>query len=164
MPNEVAPLVADLVAAVAAAMSESATTLVTAESCTGGWIAKALTDRPGSSAWFLGGVVSYSDTLKTSLLDVPAALIAEHGAVSDAVVRAMAQGARVRFGADLAVATSGVAGPDGGTQEKPVGTVWVAWASAGATRSELLSLDGDREAVREATVRRALAGLVEVQR
>jgi nicotinamide-nucleotide amidase len=140
--------------------------LATAESCTGGWIAKACTDLPGSSAWFQGGVVAYADAAKAALLDVPEPALAGSGAVSEPVVRAMARGALHRLGADFSVAVSGVAGPDGGTPEKPVGTVWFAWGrrdAAGAltvtTRCEVLP--GDRESVRRWTVQRALAGLLE---
>ncbi len=104
--------------------------VATAESCTGGWIAKALTDVPGSSQWFESGIVAYSNSAKDALLGVPGELIAAHGAVSEPVVRAMAEGARAQLGVDLAVAVSGVAGPDGGSADKPVGTVWFAWATA----------------------------------
>jgi nicotinamide-nucleotide amidase len=103
--------------------------LVTAESCTGGWIAKACTDRPGSSQWFRGGVVVYTNELKTALLGVRTQTLAGDGAVSEATVREMALGALERLGGDVAVAVSGIAGPDGGTPDKPVGTVWFAWAS-----------------------------------
>src|SRR5690606_34302675 len=102
--------------------------LVTAESCTAGWIAKAITDVAGSSAWFDGGYVSYSNDAKMRDLGVPAAALAAHGAVSEVVVRAMAEGALRRAGVEVAVATSGIAGPDGGTGDKPVGTVWFARA------------------------------------
>lgn len=135
-------------------------TIATAESCTGGWIAKACTDLAGSSAWFQGGVVSYSDAAKTELLGVPAALLAEHGAVSEAVVRAMAEGVQERLAVDHAVAVSGIAGPDVGSEDKPVGTVHLAWASTEGLWSAALRLEGDREAVRAATVRVALEGLI----
>ncbi len=109
-------------------LRESGRSLATAESCTGGLIAKRITDVPGSSAYFRGGVVAYSNEAKASLLGVPTALLEAHGAVSEPVVRAMAAGARERFGSDFAVATSGISGPDGGTPEKPVGLVWIAIA------------------------------------
>lgn len=131
----------------------------TAESCTGGWIAKAVTDVPGSSQWFEGGAVTYSNALKTSLLGVGRGLIEAHGAVSEPVVRAMAEGARQRLGVDAAVAVSGVAGPDGGSPDKPVGTVWFAWATPRDTRSERRQFAGGREAVRRATVAHALERL-----
>jgi nicotinamide-nucleotide amidase len=139
--------------------------LVAAESCTGGWVAKACTDLPGSSGWFLGGVVSYSDELKTALLGVRPATLASHGAVSEPVVREMAAGALARLGGDEAVAVSGIAGPEGGTPEKPVGTVWFAWARRTGQGVEVRAagerFPGDRDAVRRAAVRRALAGLLE---
>ena len=149
-----------LARAAGAALQRAGGTLATAESCTGGWIAKALTDVPGSSGWFAAGIVSYSNAAKTELLGVPAALLAAHGAVSEPVVRAMAEGARLRTGADFAVAVSGVAGPDGGTAEKPVGTVWFAWASPEGLRTQRVCFAGDREAVRRASVRHALEGVV----
>lgn len=140
--------------------------LATAESCSGGWIAKVCTDVAGSSEWFLGGIVAYANSLKTGLLGVPEALLAEHGAVSEPVVRAMAQAALQRTGATVAVAVSGVAGPAGGTAAKPVGTVWLAWArpaSAGAchVEAQLADFPGDREAVRRLTVQRALQRLLD---
>lgn len=109
--------------------------ITTAESCTGGQIASMLTRIPGSSAAFEAGFVTYSNGMKSELLDVPASLLEAHGAVSDAVVRAMATGAMARSGADYAIAVSGIAGPDGGSAAKPVGTVWIAWGSAGELRS-----------------------------
>ncbi|MGH8427909.1 MAG: CinA family protein [Gammaproteobacteria bacterium] len=140
---------------------ESGVTLATAESCTGGWIAKCLTDIPGSSQWLLAGIVAYSNAAKTALLGVPATLIGEHGAVSEAVARAMAEGALGASGADLAVAVTGVAGPDGGTAAKPVGTVWFAWAARGeATRSTFECFDGGREGIRRAAVAFALRGFL----
>jgi nicotinamide-nucleotide amidase len=132
-----------------------------AESCTGGWIAKVLTDVPGSSRWFEGGVVSYSNAAKHSVLGVPADLIAAHGAVSEPVARAMAEGARAKLGPDLAVAVSGIAGPDGGTAEKPVGLVWFAWATRRGTTSERRTFAGDREAVRRQSVALALQRILE---
>ncbi len=132
-------------------------TIAAAESCTGGWIAKCLTDIPGSSQWFRAGLVVYSNAAKTALLGVPEALVAECGAVSEAVARAMAEGALGAAGADRAVAVTGIAGPDGGTAEKPVGTVWFAWAARGdATHSVLGYFEGGREAIRRAAVACAL--------
>jgi nicotinamide-nucleotide amidase len=138
--------------------------LATAESCTAGWIAKAVTDVPGSSEWFIAGIASYSDGAKTDLLGVPAGLIEAEGAVSQAVAEAMATGALERTGADRAVAVSGIAGPAGGTPEKPVGTVWFAWARRNGEelklKTRLEHFQGDREAVRRQTVGRALAGIM----
>jgi nicotinamide-nucleotide amidase len=139
--------------------------LATAESCTGGLIAAACTDRAGSSEWFERGLVTYSNAAKSDLLGVPATLIGSQGAVSEAVVRAMAVGALKASAADWAVAVTGIAGPGGGSPDKPVGTVWLAWAgrdAAGAPQliAERQRFDGDRAAVRTATVRRALAGLI----
>jgi nicotinamide-nucleotide amidase len=135
--------------------------VATAESCTGGWIAKAITDIAGSSGWFGTGWVTYSNGAKTSLLGVPADLIEAEGAVSEAVVRAMADGARRRSLADLAVAVSGIAGPGGGTPAKPVGLVWFAWASPDGVDAESRRFPGDRESVRRESVAHALRGLVE---
>lgn len=151
---------ATLVGQLAARLRESERVLATAESCTGGWIGKVLTDLPGSSDWYAGGIVSYSNQAKQNLLSVPAAVLEQHGAVSEPVVRAMAEGARKQLGADLAVAVSGVAGPGGGTTEKPVGTVWIGWADASGTRSELQHFAGDREEVRRATIAAALKNLL----
>lgn len=136
--------------------------LCTAESCTGGLIAAACTERAGSSVWFERGFVSYSNASKTDLLGVPADLIARHGAVSQEVARAMAAGALTHAQAQLAVAVTGVAGPGGGSAQKPVGTVWLAWAMGSQVRTECRHFEGDRSAVRQATVARALQGLVEM--
>ena len=133
--------------------------LATAESCTGGLIAAACTDLAGSSQWFERGFVTYSNAAKTELLGVDAALIDQHGAVSDPVARAMAEGAITRSRAQASVAVTGVAGPTGGSAEKPVGTVWLAWHVDGRTHSELRHFAGDRTAVRMATVQHALARL-----
>ena len=130
-----------------------------AESCTGGWLAKCLTDRPGSSAWFEFGFVTYGNNAKQALLGVRAATLAAHGAVSQQVAQEMANGARRVSGADFAVAISGIAGPGGGTADKPVGTVWLAWAGPdGLQGAELREFPGDRAAVRSQAVAAALAG------
>jgi nicotinamide-nucleotide amidase len=136
--------------------------LATAESCTGGLIAATCTDRAGSSAWFERGFVTYSNAAKTEMLGVDAALIAQHGAVSEAVVRAMAQGALAHSHTQVAVAVTGVAGPDGGSAEKPVGTVWFGFAWPNHVSTEMRHFDGDRAAVRQATVRHALTRLAEL--
>ena len=133
--------------------------LATAESCTGGMVAAACTDRAGSSQWFERGFVSYSNASKTELLGVSAELIATHGAVSEPVARAMAEGALAHAHAQVSVAVTGVAGPSGGSDHKPVGTVWFAWCVAGQTHSEVMHFDGDRATVRQATLRHALARL-----
>ena len=138
-------------------------TVATAESCTGGWIAKSITDVAGSSGCFGFGLVTYSDAAKQSLLGVSAVTLKDHGAVSEATVREMAQGALRVSGADLSAAVSGVAGPDGGTREKPVGTVWFAWSTrlrdGIRTTAERKSFRGDRERVRAQSVAIALQGL-----
>ena len=134
--------------------------LATAESCTGGMIAATCTDLAGSSAWFERGFVTYSNAAKTDMLGVPAALIDEHGAVSEPVARAMAIGALKHSAAQVSLAVTGIAGPSGGSTDKPVGTVWFAWALAQGVRSEVRRFDGDRAAVRQATVLHALQGLI----
>ena len=140
--------------------------IATAESCTGGWIGKALTDVPGSSQWFETGYVCYSNGAKTTVLGVLPAELAAHGAVSEAVVKAMALGALERAGADVAVAVSGIAGPDGGSPGKPVGTVWLAWAwrrgKAQHVQARLKLFKGDREAVRRKAVTGALTGVLDL--
>jgi nicotinamide-nucleotide amidase len=150
-----------LVADVAAALQRRGWQLATAESCTGGGIAAACTDRAGSSAWFDRGFVTYSNAAKRELLGVPEALLEAHGAVSAEVAAAMAAGALARSDADVAVAVTGVAGPTGGSADKPVGTVWIAAACrhAAAPAAARHRFDGDRRAVRAATVEAAL-GLV----
>lgn len=134
--------------------------LATAESCTGGWVAKACTDVAGSSRWFECGFVTYSNAAKVRDLGVSERTLASHGAVSEATVREMAAGALRVSGADVAVAISGVAGPDGGTPDKPVGTVWFAVASGRGgevvVTAELHLFEGDREVVRRWSVERAL--------
>lgn len=135
-------------------------TLVTAESCTGGWIAKTLTDIAGSSAWFECGLVAYSYEAKQALLGVRPETLEHHGAVSREAVLEMVSGALVHSGASLAVAVTGIAGPGGGTADKPVGTVWVAWKRRGGyPNAEVFHFEGDRDAVRRQTVAAALRGL-----
>ena len=134
--------------------------LATAESCTGGMIAAACTELAGSSDWFERGFVTYSDEAKTELLDVDAALIATHGAVSEVVARAMAFGAVRHSRARVSVAVTGIAGPSGGSKDKPVGTVWFGFMVDGRLSSEMKRFDGDRAAVRTDTVAYALDGLL----
>lgn len=136
--------------------------MATAESCTGGLIAAACTDLAGSSAWFERGVVTYSYAAKSELLGVPADLLLRHGAVSEPVARAMAHGALSRTPAQVALAVTGIAGPGGGSADKPVGTVWFAFAGPGFDVAECRRFDGDRAAVRAATVAHALARLAEL--
>ena len=136
-------------------------TVAVAESCTGGLVADAITDVPGSSGYFLGGVVSYSDAAKEALLDVPAEVLAAHGAVSAQVGRAMAEGARSRFSADLVAAVTGVAGPDGGSEAKPVGLTYVAVAASGGADVRRFLWDGDRAANKEASAVAVLEILIE---
>ena len=134
--------------------------LVTAESCSGGWIAKTLTDLPGSSAWFDAGVVTYSYEAKEALLGVNPRTLEHSGAVSEETVLEMVSGALARFGAGVAVAVTGIAGPSGGMPDKPVGTVWIGWKRRGGYgHAQLFHFPGDREAVRRQTVAAALIGL-----
>jgi nicotinamide-nucleotide amidase len=130
--------------------------MATAESCTGGWVAKACTDIAGSSQWFECGFVTYSNDAKMRDIGVSSRTLKEHGAVSEAAVREMASGAVRVSGADVAVAISGIAGPDGGTPTKPVGTVWFAVAFGADVLAEVQLFAGDRDAVRRASVKRAL--------
>jgi len=136
-------------------------TVAVAESCTGGLVADAITDIPGSSGYFLGGIVSYADTAKASLLGVPAEVLAAHGAVSAQVGRAMAEGVRERFAADLAAAVTGVAGPDGGSEAKPVGLTYVAVAAAHGADVRRFVWSGDRSANKVASAAVVLEILVE---
>ncbi len=150
-----------LVSEIGAVLKARGQWLATAESCTGGGLAQLLTSVPGSSSWFERGYVTYSNRSKTEMLGVPAELIAKHGAVSEEVVCAMAEGAITRSGADHAVAITGIAGPAGGSPEKPVGTVWIAWSVPGGdTRATRHQFQGDRAEVRAASVRAALEGLI----
>ena len=157
--NELTALASRLVAR----MNAAGLQVATAESCTGGWIAKALTDVPGSSGCFAYGLVSYSNEAKQSLLGVSGETLEQFGAVSEQVVREMVQGALKLSGADIAVAVSGIAGPDGGSVDKPVGTVWFAWATrSGEAQVKRCLFDGDRKAVRAATVALALEKLLDL--
>ncbi|MDR2189290.1 MAG: nicotinamide-nucleotide amidase [Azonexus sp.] len=135
--------------------------LAAAESCTGGWLAQSVTAIPGSSAWFDRGFVTYSNAAKTELLGVPETTLERHGAVSEATARAMAQGALAHSRADWAVAITGIAGPGGGSPDKPVGTVCFAWAAKeSGCAAQTRHFDGDRAAVRQQAVRHALLGLI----
>ncbi len=137
-------------------------TMATAESCTGGWIAKVMTDIAGSSAWFDRGFVTYSNAAKQQMLGVSPETLATWGAVSAEVVTEMAQGALTRSEAGFAVAVSGIAGPDGGTEDKPAGTVWFAWAGRGKeTQTRRIQFAGDRNEVRHQAVREAIEGILE---
>jgi nicotinamide-nucleotide amidase len=156
------PAVAALVLRLADLLRARGWLLATAESCTGGLIAGACTDLSGSSDWFERGFVSYSNAAKTELLGVDPALIAQHGAVSEVVARAMAFGAVRHSQARVSVAVTGVAGPTGGSADKPVGTVWFGFQVDGVLSSELRRFDGDRAAVRHATVLHALQRLVDL--
>jgi len=138
--------------------------VATAESCTGGWVAKALTDVPGSSGWFDRGLVSYTNRAKRELLGVAQETLERCGAVSEATVREMVAGALAYSGVDVAVAISGIAGPSGGTPDKPVGTVWFAWGRhSGATHAQRMLFAGDREAIRHQSVATALQGILDIE-
>lgn len=141
---------------VAGLLGDSGLTLAVAESCSGGLISKRITDIPGSSGYFILGVVTYSNSSKERVLGVPKELIAKRGAVSSEVARAMAEGVRTLSGSDIALATTGIAGPEGGTAEKPVGTVYIAIASAEGCEVFRHRFDGNRERVREATAEAAI--------
>jgi nicotinamide-nucleotide amidase len=153
---------AALVERLAAALRARGAMLAIAESCTGGLVAAACTALAGSSEWFERGFVSYSNAAKTAMLGVPAELIARHGAVSAEVAGAMAEGALAHSSASYAVAVTGIAGPGGATPGKPVGTVWIGVAAVGqVTQTSLLQAQGDRAAIRAASVVRSLALLLE---
>lgn len=152
----------DLATRVGQALQAKRLLLSTAESCTGGGVAQAVTEIAGSSDWFDCGFVTYSNASKTALLNVPAPLIAQFGAVSEEVAAAMAQGALANSRAGVAVSTTGIAGPGGAVPGKPVGTVCFAWSTGAATRTERLVFGGDRQAVREQSVLHSLQGLLRV--
>ena len=149
-----------LAARVGAALAERGLVLATAESCTGGWIAQRITAVPGSSGWFDRAFVTYSDAAKREMLGVPGTLVEQHGAVSEPVVLAMAAGALDRSRARVAVSVSGVAGPGGGSEAKPVGTVWIAWQHPGGTRARHFLYAGDRARIRRQATDDALEGIL----
>jgi nicotinamide-nucleotide amidase len=151
-----------LVTRVASELREKQLKVCTAESCTGGLIAKSFTDLAGSSDWFERGFVTYSNLSKSEMIDVPGSVIEKYGAVSEAVANAMASGALKHSAADVSVAVTGVAGPDGGSVEKPVGTVWIAVASEKQLIAKKFLFDGDRDAIRLATMRRAIEMLLQL--
>ena len=136
--------------------------LATAESCTGGWAAQVVTSVSGSSEWFDRGFVTYSNDAKQEMLGVSASTLERHGAVSEATARAMADGALLRSRARMTLAITGIAGPTGGSPDKPVGMVWFAWAMNGETRTQLARFSGDRETVRRQSVLTALKGVLDV--
>jgi nicotinamide-nucleotide amidase len=150
----------ELAASVGQALQAKGLLLATAESCTGGGVACAITEVAGSTGWFDCGFITYSNASKTGLLDVPAALIAQFGAVSVEVAKAMAKGALANSNAHVALSTTGIAGPSGAVPGKPVGTICFAWSRAGTTHTERLVFSGDRKSVREQTVAHALKGLL----
>ena len=151
----------DKVVKLAKRLEERSWTISTAESCTGGLIASTLTDLSGSSNWFTGGVVAYSNPVKAGVLKVPQKILDTVGAVSQETVEAMAKGVCALLKTDGAVAVSGVAGPTGGSPEKPVGTVWIAWVMNGKVDSHCFHFDGGRLAVKEQTMVAAIDGLLE---
>jgi nicotinamide-nucleotide amidase len=150
----------DLATRVGRALEAKGLLLATAESCTGGGVSQAITEIPGSTGWFECGFVTYSNASKTEMLDVPAALIAQFGSVSEEVAGAMAEGAIANSNAHVAVSTTGIAGPTGAVPGKPVGTVCFGWSKGDTTYTERLVFSGDRHSVREQTVAHALAGLL----
>ncbi|MGV6827409.1 MAG: CinA family protein [bacterium] len=160
MPESVPATEATAIGRLAGRLLDSGLRMTAAESCTGGWIAKTCTDLAGSSAWFERGFVTYSNESKQELLGVDASDLAEYGAVSEAVARAMAIGALDRSHADISVAVTGIAGPGGGSAEKPVGTVWFCWAFRNQTVVRCEQFSGDREQVRWQTVVTAIQGVV----
>jgi nicotinamide-nucleotide amidase len=161
MPED--PAIGELATKLVGELNRKNKAMATAESCTGGWIAKALTDVPGSSGCFGYGIVSYSNGAKESILGVRNRTLVEHGAVSEPVVREMAEGTLRLSGADISVAVSGVAGPDGGSDDKPIGTVWFAWSMRGPkgikTDTDLQRFEGNRESIRMQTVLHGLKGV-----
>ena len=153
---------AKLIVQLAALLLEKELRVVTAESCTGGLIAKSMTDFAGSSDWFESGFVTYSNAAKTDMIGVPASVINEYGAVSEAVASAMARGALRNSAADCSIAVTGVAGPAGGSADKPVGTVWIAVAIEDQTFTQKYRFAGDRDAIRQATMFQAIENLLQL--
>jgi nicotinamide-nucleotide amidase len=137
-------------------------TIATAESCTGGKLASLLNKHAGSSAFYFGSIISYDNSVKEHLLNVPSEMIKTHGVVSEEVVREMANNVRKQIGADFAIATSGIAGPSGGSKEKPVGTVWIAWATPNGTTAECFHLGKLREQITDRACTKALVGLLKI--
>lgn len=163
MPNKQAITINQQVKKIAEILLANNKKLAVAESCTGGWVAKVFTDLPGSSAWFERGFVTYSNQAKIEMLGVDASTLDALGAVSEATVREMASGALQNSHANYSLSVSGIAGPDGGSKEKPVGLVWFAWANKNdVIKSESQMFKGDRESVREQAVSYALAGLIKL--
>ena len=152
--------IAELAVALGERLQQRGWMLATAESCTGGWIAEAVTAVAGSSQWFERGFVSYSNRSKQELLGVSAATLAQHGAVSVETAREMASGARAASGVDVALSVTGIAGPGGGSPGRPVGTVCFGWASRSGVTSEQRHFPGDRESVRRQSVIHALEGVI----
>jgi nicotinamide-nucleotide amidase len=156
------PAITDLVTTIAQVLKKRHWKLVTAESCTGGGLAYALTAIPGSSAWFEQGWVTYSNRSKQELLGLSVSTLEKFGAVSAQTAAAMAEGAVINSGAEASIAITGIAGPDGGTPEKPVGMVWFAWKGANfATQAQVQYFNGDRTAIRQQAIQYALTGFVE---
>lgn len=139
-------------------------TVSIAESCTGGLVCATITELSGSSEWFERGYITYSNKAKTECLGVPAKIIEAHGAVSEAAAKAMAEGARINSGSNVALSITGVAGPSGGTPEKPVGTVWFGWATENQTQTKTMRFDGDRQKVREQATKFTLTELITLLR
>lgn len=160
MTSSESPREAAITTALARRLTGLGWRMVSVESCTGGGIGACITDLSGSSDWYEGGWITYSNALKVQL-GVPADTIDAHGAVSEPVARAMAEQGCLRAGVEAAVAVTGVAGPSGGSADKPVGTVWIAWALPGGVDAELFHFDGDRQQVRAHTVQKALEGLLQ---
>jgi PncC family amidohydrolase len=158
------PRLESLTEAVGAALRERGWTVAAAESCTGGLVTSLLTELPGSSDYVLGGVVAYADEVKEELLGVPGELLRSHGAVSGPVAEAMARGVRSLLGTEVGVAITGIAGPGGGSNEKPVGTVWFGVDGPHGSSTELRRFPGDRSQVRRAAVEHALTLLIQAAR
>lgn len=155
-------MIENIVPSIGKILVEKGWTLGTAESCTGGLVAATLTDFSGSSAWFSGAVVAYSNEIKMSLLHVPETVIIKHGAVSEATVRAMADGICKTLGTNTGLSLSGIAGPTGGTPDKPVGTVWMGWHVNGKTYAEKFIFSGDRMNVKQQSLQTILNRLLEI--
>ncbi|WP_320006430.1 CinA family protein [Maridesulfovibrio sp.] len=152
-------MIKNIVPSIGKILIDKGWTMSTAESCTGGLVAATLTDFSGSSAWFSGAVVAYSNEVKMSLLHVPETAIIKYGAVSEETVRAMAEGVCKTLNVDVGVSLSGIAGPTGGTVDKPVGTVWMGWHISGKTYAEKFIFDGDRKSVKDQSLQTVLAKL-----